>query len=167
MDHVLRGVEAYFRGLAPPKQIKSALKYIIAGEVRKILHTDTDTRLGPVLSNREDVSVVSTTLLILDCDSPVALTLSASTRRAGPGLLYCSDMEQHSAEPRWRCFIPILPLVVDNSDRGRMHARLRYAWFAGLWPSWLSCLSSVRPVAARAREGLSKLQGERNIQLRP
>jgi hypothetical protein len=67
------GIEAYASEVVGPTEAdKKRSKYIIAGEVRKILHTDTDTRLGPVLSNREDVSVVSTTLLILDCDSPVA-----------------------------------------------------------------------------------------------
>ena len=128
------GVEAYASEVVGPTEAdKKRSKYIIAGEVRKILHTDTDTRLGPVLSNREDVSVVSTTLLILDCDSPVAPHPLARALDE-LALAYCIAPTWSStlAEPRWRCFIPILPLVVDNSDRGRMHARLRYAWLAGL-----------------------------------
>jgi len=128
------GVEAYASEIVGPTEAdKKRSKYIIAGEVRKTFHTDTDTRLGPVLSNREDVSVVSTTLLILDCDSPVAPHPLARALDE-LALAYCIAPTWSStlAEPRWRCFIPILPLVVDNSDRGRLHARLRYAWLAGL-----------------------------------
>lgn len=128
------GVEAYASEVVGPTEAdKKRSKYIIAGEVRKTVHTDTDNRLGPVLSNREDVSVVSTTLLILDCDSPVAPHPLARALDE-LALAYCIAPTWSStlAEPRWRCFIPIIPLVVDNSDRGRMHARLRYAWLAGL-----------------------------------
>ena len=126
------GVEAYASEIIGPTEAdKKRSKYVISGEVRKTYHADTG--LGPVLSNREDVSVVSVTLLILDCDSPVApYPLARALDELA--LAYCITPTWSSTldEPRWRCFIPILPLVVDNSDRGRLHARLRYAWLAGL-----------------------------------
>ena len=110
-------------------------KYIVAGEVIRSVAADSGGLSSqPALDSfRTDVDVRSITMLVLDCDSPVAsspLCLALDQL----SLAYCVAPTWASTpqSPRWRCFIPVAPMAVDGSERGRLQARCRYAWLAGL-----------------------------------
>lgn len=114
---------------------KQKSKYIVAGEVvRTVAVAARGLSAEPSLESfRSDVDVRSITMLVLDCDAPVA---SAPLCRALDALTlaYCVAPTWASSisSPRWRCFLPVAPIAVDSSERGRVQARVRYAWLAGL-----------------------------------
>lgn len=125
---------------------KDNSKYILAGEVTRGVTRPAVAGLGLGLGGesaswRTDVQVRSQTMLILDCDAPVA---AAPLCRALDELhlAYCIAPTWAStpSQPRWRCFLPIAPLAVeqggDKAPDGelwsRKQARCRYAWLAGV-----------------------------------
>jgi hypothetical protein len=100
---------------------KDNSKYILAGEVTRGVTRPAVAGLGLGLGGesdswRTDVQVRSQTMLILDCDAPVA---AAPLCRALDELhlAYCIAPTWAStpSQPRWRCFLPIAPLPLNSA----------------------------------------------------
>lgn len=146
------GVSAYAETVIGPTDAdkRANSKYVLAGEVARAVQGVAAGRPGAlpglaavteIDSWRTDVQVRSQTMLILDCDAPVA---ASPLCRALDSLhlAYCVTPTWASSpqSPRWRCFMPIASLAIETSGErapdgelwSRKQARCRYAWLAGL-----------------------------------
>lgn len=147
------GVAGYAETVIGPEQDdkKHKSRYLIAGEISRTVRGLSSGDLA-LESRRADVEVVSQTLLVLDCDSPVASApLCFALDSLHLAYVISPTWSSTIDSPRWRCFLPIAPIPVDNSPIGRAHAQCRYAWLAGLIAA-LADLPTICPACEGAGE---------------
>ena len=84
-------------------------------------------------ADRSDAALSSITMLVLDCDMP-APTAGVCRALRELSIAHCLAPTWSATveRPKWRLFVPIAPIPTDPSAMGRVRARLRYAWIAGL-----------------------------------
>lgn len=163
------GVADYAHNVIGPTEAdkKANSKYVLAGEVAKAVQGVGHTvGLGSteITSWRTDVQVCSLTMLILDCDAPVAASpLCRALDELHLAHCVTPTWASTPAEPRWRCFMPIAPLTVETTGErapdgelwSRKQARCRYAWLAGLLAE-LADLPTVCPACG----GMAQPEGK-------